>query len=76
MNDNDDDYRTGQQLLAEWNCETREAKLERAVIALLATVEELHEEYKNQSLKDNLTDPEVYCSCADAYRMGMEALKT
>lgn len=70
MNDNDSDVRTGAQLLVEWNCVTREQKLERACIALTSTLNELH---KAQLLQD-LEDQQLFCSCADAYKMGREAL--
>jgi len=68
------DYMTGEELLAAWNLTTREQRLEQAVKALVQEIESLHREYKKQSLADNLTNPEVFCSCADAYRMGQAAL--
>ena len=74
MNDNDDDFQTGAQLLTAWDCKTREQKLERACIALMETVNELHTEHKNIDLAEHLTDENISCSCADAYRMGKEAL--
>lgn len=70
-----DEYISGADLLRDWKCITREQKLERACKALLETVEELHVECKSQSLEENLHNHEVFCSCADAYRMGTEALK-
>lgn len=69
------DYLTGAEILANWNCKTREDKLERACKALMEQLESLHLSHESQSLKDNLTNPTVFCSCADAYRMGHEALK-
>jgi hypothetical protein len=75
MNDNSDEYQSGAALFAGFGLVTREQKLEQAVRALLETVDELHVECKDQSLADNLTNEEVFCSCADAYRMGHEALK-
>ena len=35
----------------------------------------LHVQLHSQNLKHHLDDPEIFCSCADAYRMGHEALK-
>jgi len=75
MNDDTANYRTGATLLAQWNCNTREQKLERACKALMESLERFHEEYEGQSLAENLENEEIYCSCADAYRMGHEALK-
>ena len=69
-NDDDEDTRTGAQLLAEWGCVTREQKLERACMALMATLNELHIEHKGQDLNGH----EHYCGCADAFKMGAEAI--
>lgn len=69
------DYMTGAELIAQFNLPTREAKLEQAVKALMEQLESLHVEHEEQSLAENLENPEIYCSCADAYRMGHEALK-
>jgi hypothetical protein len=68
-------YQTGRGLLTDWGCKTREEKLARACKALMGAVNDLHIELKNQDLAKLLTDKNVYCSCADAYRMGYEALK-
>ena len=70
-NDNDEIFRSGAQLLAEWGCQSREQKLERACMALM---EQLNEAHKECDLAEHLTDEAVACSCADAYRMGHEAL--
>lgn len=70
-NDDDEDVRSGAQLLHEWGCVTREQKLERACLALMAALNDIHIEHKGQ----DLTDPSHFCSCADAYKMGHEALK-
>lgn len=75
MNDNQSEYRSGAQLFAAWKCETKEAKLKRACIALMNELNELHEKHEKQSLKNNLNNQNIYCSCADAYRMGHEALR-
>lgn len=77
MNINTDDIerKTGAQLLEEWKCNTREEKLERAVMALMENLETNHQAATGQSLADNLNNDDVFCSCADAYRMGHEALK-
>lgn len=69
------DYITGAELLAQWPCHSREDKLESACKALMAQLETFHTEYLSQSLEENLENPKVFCSCADAYRMGHEALK-
>lgn len=74
MNDNDRDFRTGAQLLAEWGCQTREQKLERACMALLEQINQLHIERQECDLSEHLYDETVVCSCADAYRMGRQAL--
>ena len=74
-NDNDDLFRTGAQLLAEWGCTTREQKLERACMALMAALNDLHQARHGQNLKERIADESVACSCADAYRIGDEALK-
>jgi hypothetical protein len=68
-----EDFKTGEQLLSEWECKTREAKLERAVLALMEQLNSLHAEHKASDLE---SDNSLTCSCADAYRMGKEALKT
>ena len=68
-------YISGKKLLAKWNLTTREQRLEQAVKALMQEIESLHCEHKNQSLANNLNNLKVFCSCADAYRMGHEALK-
>lgn len=70
----EDYYITGQDLLTKFGCKTREEKLERAVKALMSELEDLHRATHRQSLKENLTNQEVFCSCADAYRMGDAAL--
>jgi hypothetical protein len=75
MNDNDDDFQTGAQLLAAWDCKTREQKLERACMALMENLNELHAEHKKVDLSKHMGDQEISCSCADAYRMGHEALR-
>ncbi len=67
-------YMTGEELLASFNLTTREQKLEQAVKALLHELENSHCIHEEQSLAHNLTNPEVFCSCADAYRMGHAAL--
>ena len=74
-NDNDDIFRTGAQLLSQWGCTTREQKLERAVMALMSNLNDLHRSIHGQDLKVRIADETVTCSCADAYRMGDEALK-
>lgn len=73
--DNDREFKTGAQLLAEWGCETRESKLECACVALMETIEELHQKREGQPLKESIADQSVTCSCADAYRMGHEAIR-
>jgi len=62
----------GATLLEQWGCQTREQKLERACIALTHALNELHKEAKGQdlSLRNN-----HFCGCADAYNMGIEALR-
>lgn len=74
-NDNDREFRTGAQLLAEWHCVSREGRLERAVIALMHTLNDLHAGHQNLDLAEHVNNPNVFCGCADAYRMGAEALK-
>jgi hypothetical protein len=69
------EHKTGKQLLSNFGCETRTDKLERAVGTLMAVLNELHIETKGQCLITNLHNPNIFCSCADAYRMGLEALK-
>lgn len=39
----DDEYKTGEQLLQEWGCSTREERLHRAVLALEEQIQEYHE---------------------------------
>lgn len=68
-------FKTGSDLLNSWHCESREDKLERACSALMSILEDIHTSHRGQSLKANVTNPAIYCSCADAYRMGHEALK-
>ena len=75
MNDNTADYISGAALLASWGCITREQKLEQAVKSLMAVLNEKHIEEHGQCLLEHLSDPDVFCSCAEAYRMGHEALK-
>jgi hypothetical protein len=75
-NDNDRVFRTGAQLLADFECRTREQKLERACIALLGALDDLHVRHEHQSLEQNLTNQKIVCSCADAYRMGNAAVLT
>jgi hypothetical protein len=74
MNDNNSEFRTGSQLLAEWGCQTREKRLERAVIALMGQLNELHKDIHGQDLEATITNESVFCSCADAYRMGHELI--
>lgn len=75
MTDREDyDYLTGAELLAAFNLTTKEQKLEQACKALMQELESIHHECKAQSLADNIDNPEVFCSCADAYRMGHTAL--
>ena len=74
-NDNDDFFRSGAQLLAEWGCKSHEQKLERACAALMDGLNDLHKQHKNCDLAEHLSDESTSCSCADAYRMGHEALK-
>lgn len=69
------EYRSGEQLLAEWTLPTREAALAHACRLLMAELERLHVNHQEQSLAENLTNTEIYCSCADAYRMGHAALE-
>lgn len=67
-----DGVKTGAQLLEEWKCLTREQKLELACLALTSSINELHIAYEKQ----DLSQPNSYfCSCADAYNMGIEALR-
>lgn len=74
-NDNDDVFKTGAQLLAEWGALTPVQKLERACAALMEQLNELHCAQHGQNLFEQLESSELACSCADAYRMGFEALK-
>jgi hypothetical protein len=69
------DYKTGKELLDSWGCKTKEEKLTRACIALMSNLNDLHIESKSQDLEEALEDESIFCSCADAYRMGKEALK-
>ncbi len=69
------DYKSGDDLLAAFELTTREQRLEQAVKAIMQELERLHKEHLRQSLKNNITNERVFCSCADAYRMGHEALK-
>ena len=69
------DFRSGEQLLRQWGCRTNEDRLHFACSALMNQLDQLHMEKHGQSLKNNLNNEEVFCSCADAYRMGHEALK-
>ncbi len=73
MNDNDKEFMTGAELLS--SCHTREQKLERACRALMEQLNQLHIDYKGQDLSEAIDDPNIFCSCADSYRMGHEALK-
>lgn len=68
----DESYVTGAERLAAWGCETREQKLERACMALMEQLNMLHVEHKDVDLSE---DEDATCSCADAWRMGAEALK-
>lgn len=68
-------FKTGSDLLQSWGCETREDKLERACSTLMGIIEAIHTSHHGQSLKANINNSAIYCSCADAYRMGHEALK-
>lgn len=76
MNDNNEfrEYMSGGELLAAFKLTTREQKLEQAVKALMEELDRSHVEHKNQSLADNIDNQDVFCSCADAYRMGHTAL--
>lgn len=74
MNYNDGTYRSGAQLLSEWGCKTREAKLARACAALMEQLNQKHKDHDDLDLSKHLTDEGISCSCADAYRMGYEAL--
>jgi hypothetical protein len=75
MNDNDDTFQSGAQLLARWGCKHHDQKLERACASLMVALNELHRQHKHQDLKEHLTNEAICCSCADAYRMGAEALQ-
>lgn len=74
-NDNSNEYQSGAALLAAHGCTTREEKLTVACRALMQELENLHVEYEDQSLADSVDDRDVFCGCADAYRMGREALR-
>lgn len=67
------DYISGAELLE--GCNTHEEKLERACAALIDELNELHIRFIGQDLRLGIDDPHIFCSCADAYRMGAEALK-
>ena len=67
-------YMDGEELLSQFDLTTREQRLEQAVKALMHVLDNLHWDYHKQSLAENLTNPKVFCSCADAYRMGAAAL--
>ncbi len=67
-------YMDGEELLGQFNLITREQRLEQAVKALMEQLDNLHKIHQIQSLANNLTNPKVFCSCADAYRMGHAAL--
>lgn len=54
------DYKTGAELLADFNCRTREQKLEHAVKAMLIELNMLHVEFHNQDLEDGLTDQSLF----------------
>ena len=69
------EYLSGKELLSSFNCTTREQKLERAVRALMYNMNDLHIECKGQDLSKSIGNHDISCSCADAYRMGHEALK-
>lgn len=69
------EYKSGADLLAAFNDTTREQRLERACKALMATLEDLHVDCHHQSLAENIDNEDIFCGCADAYRMGHEALK-
>jgi hypothetical protein len=73
--DNSEQYRSGAALLAAFGADTRERKLEQAVKSLMSQLEELHVDCHHQSLGENIDNEEIFCGCADAYRMGHEALK-
>jgi hypothetical protein len=75
MNDNGNTFRTGAQLLSEWGCKSREQRLERACAALMEQLNEIHKNHHGQNLFEHLTAHYVDCSCADASRMGFEAIK-
>ena len=76
MQSNDfDEYKSGADLLAAFNYNSREKKLAQACIALMEELNAHHIKTHNMCLRDNLTNRDVFCSCADAYRMGYEALK-
>lgn len=64
---------TGASLLAAWGCKSRKAKMERAILALMDQLDMLHFETHRTELSKGLA--KQTCSCADAYKMGKEALK-
>lgn len=63
--------KTGAELLSDWHCVTREQKLERACFALTRALNDLHIKHEGQDLSRYNNH---FCSCADAYNMGIEAL--
>lgn len=73
--DNSNEFQSGAALLAAFGDTTREQKLKRACIALMSALEDLHVQYEDQSLSENIDNEDIFCGCADAYRMGKEALK-
>ena len=73
--DDFDEYKSGADLLAAFNYNSREKKLAQACKALMEELNAYHIKTHNLCLHDNLTNRDVFCSCADAYRMGYEALK-
>ncbi len=70
------DYKSGDDLLAAFDLTTREQRLEQAVKAMMQELERLHREHLRQSLRNNVNNKHVFCSCADAYRMGYAALRS
>lgn len=66
-------YYTGEQLLR--GLDSREARLAAACAALMDRLNELHVRLYQQDLAKLLHDETTICACADAYRMGHEALK-
>lgn len=72
MSDDTDEVIDGAMLLEQWGCQTREQKLERACIALTGALNELHAKYEGQDLS---VPNNHFCARADAYNMGIEALR-